>query len=80
MSTPMPGVTVGLGANEEVHAAGGATPVFAVLDLDAARSELEAKGVRFDGETQVIEGFVKLATFFDPDGNTFMLSESLMAG
>lgn len=79
MSTPMPGVSLGLGVNEQVHAPGGATPVWAVLDVDAARRELEAKGVRFDGETQVIDGMVKLATFFDLYGNTFMLSESLMA-
>ena len=39
------------------------------VDLDAARDALESKGVEFDGDTRTIEGMVKLATFFDPDGN-----------
>jgi hypothetical protein len=33
--------------------------------------------VRFDGPTREYPGMVKLATFFDPDGNTLMLYESL---
>ena len=33
--------------------------------------------MRFDGETNEIEGMVKLATFYDPDGNSFMLAQSL---
>ncbi len=70
-------VTIGLSQVEQVKTGGGATLVFGVLDIDAARAELEGKGVRFDGETMVIEGMVKLATFFDPDGNTFMFSQSL---
>jgi hypothetical protein len=35
--------------------------------------------VRFDGETREIEGMVRLATFYDPDGNTFMLAQRLDA-
>ena len=77
VSTPTEGVTIGLGQNEQVDGSGGTTPVFGVTDIDAARAELEGKGVRFDGETQVIPGMVKLATFFDPDGNSYMLSQSL---
>ena len=43
-----------------------------VDDVAAARAELEAKGVKFEGET--IEGRVCLmATFFDPDGNKLTL-------
>ena len=38
---------------------------------------LEAAGVRFDGETETIEGMVSIATFFDPDGNALMLAEDL---
>ncbi len=57
---------------------GGTTPVFGVRDLAAARSHLESNGVRFDGETQVIPEMVKLATFYDPDGNPPMLAESNM--
>jgi uncharacterized glyoxalase superfamily protein PhnB len=56
----------------------GTTPVFGVKDIEAARSHLESNGVRFDGETQVIPEMVKLATFYDPDGNPWMLAESSM--
>ena len=43
-----------------------------VPDVDAARAELEAKGVAFDGDT--IETRVcRQAWFQDPDGNALML-------
>jgi catechol 2,3-dioxygenase-like lactoylglutathione lyase family enzyme len=78
ITTPTEGVSIGLGQNEEVNGAGGTTPVFGVSDIAAARAELLKKQVRFDGETIEIPGMVKLATFYDPDGNAYMLSESLM--
>jgi catechol 2,3-dioxygenase-like lactoylglutathione lyase family enzyme len=43
-----------------------------VPDVDAARAELEAKGVVFDGET-IETGVCKQAWFKDPDGNSLML-------
>jgi catechol 2,3-dioxygenase-like lactoylglutathione lyase family enzyme len=43
-----------------------------VADVDAARAELEAKGVVFDGET-IVTGVCKQAWFKDPDGNSLML-------
>ena len=43
-----------------------------VPDVEAARTELEAKGVRFDGET-IETGVCKQAWFKDPDGNALML-------
>jgi catechol 2,3-dioxygenase-like lactoylglutathione lyase family enzyme len=43
-----------------------------VADVDAARSELEAKGVVFDGET-IETGVCRQAWFKDPDGNALML-------
>jgi catechol 2,3-dioxygenase-like lactoylglutathione lyase family enzyme len=43
-----------------------------VDDVDAARSELEAKGVAFDGET-IETSVCKQAWFKDPDGNVLML-------
>jgi catechol 2,3-dioxygenase-like lactoylglutathione lyase family enzyme len=43
-----------------------------VADVDAARAELEAKGVRFDGET-IETSVCKQAWFKDPDGNALML-------
>ncbi len=43
-----------------------------VADVDAARAELEAKGVEFDGET-IVTGVCRQAWFKDPDGNALML-------
>jgi len=34
----------------------------------------------FDGESDVVEGMVKTATFYDPDGNALMLAEDLTGG
>ena len=77
VSTPSENVSIGLGQTEEVDGKGGATPVFGVKDIIAARADLETKDVKFDGDIIEIPGLVKLATFFDPDGNTYMLAESL---
>jgi catechol 2,3-dioxygenase-like lactoylglutathione lyase family enzyme len=76
MATPTKHVTIGLGQTEEVKP-GSTTPTFGVLSIDAARKYLESKGVRFDGDTYEIEGMVKLCTFYDPDGNSYMLAQSL---
>ena len=43
-----------------------------VPDVDAARAELEAKGVQFDGDT-IVTSVCKQAWFRDPDGNRLML-------
>jgi catechol 2,3-dioxygenase-like lactoylglutathione lyase family enzyme len=43
-----------------------------VPDVAAARAELEAKGVQFDGETRDT-GVCHMAFFKDPDGNALML-------
>lgn len=43
-----------------------------VADVDAARAELEGKGVLFDGET-IVTSVCKQAWFRDPDGNALML-------
>jgi catechol 2,3-dioxygenase-like lactoylglutathione lyase family enzyme len=43
-----------------------------VDDVDEARSELEAKGVVFDGETSD-SGVCHMANFADPDGNPLTL-------
>lgn len=42
--------------------------------LEELRAGLEAKGVLFQGPTQVIPGKVRLATFKDPDGYTVRLA------
>ena len=77
LQSPVEGLLVGIGQSEQVREGGGATLTFTVKDIAAARGSLEAQGVRFDGETREIEGMVKLATFYDPDGNALMLSQRL---
>lgn len=82
-TSPLTGANIGLSQSmtgEPVAKDGGATITFGVLDIDAARAELEGKGVPFDGPTQDIPGMVRLATFRDPDGNAFMLAQSLAEG
>ncbi|HZO96539.1 MAG TPA: VOC family protein [Gaiellaceae bacterium] len=43
-----------------------------VADVDAARADLEARGVEFEGET-IDSGVCRMALFRDPDGNALML-------
>jgi catechol 2,3-dioxygenase-like lactoylglutathione lyase family enzyme len=76
LSTSVGGVNVGLSQVEAVKP-GGPTPTFGVEDIGRARRLLEEKSVRFDGDTIEIPEMVKLATFFDPDGNSLMLFQSL---
>ena len=79
LSTFTEGVTLGLGEQETAQP-GNAVPVFGTDDIDAARRGLEAAGVSFDGETMTMDGMVKLATFYDSDGNALMLAEDLTGG
>lgn len=79
LQTKTAGVTLGLGEHTE-PVPGNSVPVFGILDLDAARKALEQVGVKFDGETDVVEGMVKTATFYDPDNNALMLAEDLTGG
>ena len=77
LATECSKVNIGLSQVENPKVGAGSVPTFGVNDIDDARSQLEAKGVRFDGETQVIPDMVKLATFFDLDGNALMLFQEL---
>jgi predicted enzyme related to lactoylglutathione lyase len=77
LGTAIDGVGLGLGQVEDVKASGGVTPTFGVSDIEAARGHMESRGAKFDGDTQEIEGQVKLCTFYDPDANPFMLAEVL---
>jgi catechol 2,3-dioxygenase-like lactoylglutathione lyase family enzyme len=77
LATGVPGVTVGLSQNEQVTHGGGATNVWGVKDIDAAKAHLDAHHVRQDNGIQVVPDLVKLITFYDPDGNAMMLSQSL---
>lgn len=76
LQTNTEGVTLGLGEHVE-PAPGNSVPVFGVADINKARQDLEAAGVKFDGETDVVEGMVSTATFFDPDKNALMLAQDL---
>jgi len=77
MSSPVQRVNLGLSQVESVAPEGGATLTFGVKDLDRARASLEEHKVRFDGDTLTFPGMVRLATFFDPDGNKLMLYQDL---
>ncbi|MEZ6243899.1 MAG: VOC family protein [Phycisphaerales bacterium] len=77
VKTEVEGVNIGLSQVESPKVGAGPVPTFGVEDIDAARKRLESKGVKFDGETRTIPGMVKLATFYDPDGNALMLYQSL---
>jgi predicted enzyme related to lactoylglutathione lyase len=79
LQTPVAEVRVGLTEVETMPPpGGGAVLTFNVRDIDAARSYLETRGdIRFDGETCTIEGWVRLATLYDPDGNVLMLAQDL---
>lgn len=80
LATHMAGVNVGLSENREVAQGGGATNVWGVTDIEAAKTRLDAHGVRQDDDIQTIPDLVKLLTFYDPDGNAMMLSQSLQDG
>ena len=58
MLTKTEGVTLGLGEQAE-PTPGNSVPVFGVADIKIARESLEAAGVKFDGETETIEGMVR---------------------
>jgi CreA protein len=79
LQTPVAEVRIGLTEVESMPpVGGGAVLTFNVRDIDAARSSIESRyDVRFDGETCTIEGWVRLATLYDPDGNVLMLAQSL---
>ena len=76
LKTKTEGVTLGLGEQAE-PSPGNTVPVFGISDIATARANLEAIGVKFDGETETIEGMVATATFYDPDGNALMLAQDL---
>ncbi|MGH2764379.1 MAG: VOC family protein [Actinomycetota bacterium] len=54
---------------------GGATAVFRVDDLDAARAALEGRGARFEEHVGEVQGFARFASLRDPDGNAVQIIE-----
>ncbi len=79
LATETKGVNIGLSEVEKPAVGAGPVPTFGVKNIAAARSLLEAAKVKFDGPTHEFPGMVKLATFFDPDGNALMLFEDLQS-
>ena len=79
VATNTDGVTIGFGVHTK-PVPGNSVPVFGIADIEDARAKLEGAGVKFDGPTDVVEGMVKTATFYDPDGNALMLAEDLTGG
>ncbi len=77
LETEVARVNLGLSEVEKVEVQGGPTLTFGVKDIEHARKRLESQKVRFDGDIMTIEGMVRLATFYDPDGHKFMLYQSL---
>lgn len=78
LKSPVEKVNVGLSQVEKMPSSGGnAVLTWGVKDIELAKSTLESRGVRFDGHIRIIKGMVKLATFYDIDGNCFMLYQDL---
>ena len=77
LQSPVSRVNVGLSQVEQLQVEGGTTMTFGVSDVESARAQLETKDVRFDGETVTYPGMVRLATFYDRDGNKMMLFEDI---
>jgi predicted enzyme related to lactoylglutathione lyase len=76
-STGVENAAIGIGKARGEVKPGGTCPVLGVDNIEAAKADLEQKGVKFEGDIQVIPDMVKLATFHDPDGNVLMLAQSL---
>jgi catechol 2,3-dioxygenase-like lactoylglutathione lyase family enzyme len=77
LGTGVERVNLGLSQVEEAGGKGGATLTFGVEDIEAAKAELDSRGVRQDGPIRDIPGLVRLLTFYDPDDNALMLYEDL---
>jgi catechol 2,3-dioxygenase-like lactoylglutathione lyase family enzyme len=74
LSTPF-GFNVGLGQTEAVTP-GNVTPTFGVVDIDDAIAHLRANDVNVEDWHEIPE-MVRLSTFYDPDGTSWMLAQSL---
>jgi predicted enzyme related to lactoylglutathione lyase len=67
-----------VGLREDAKWEPGGTVVFRVENVDAARREMESRGVKFVGPTEEIPGAVRLAMFTDPAGNKLQLAQPLL--
>lgn len=74
LKTPF-GFTIGIGQVESVTP-GNITPTFGVVDIDAAIAHLREHGVTVE-DWHEVPGMVRLSTFYDPDGTSWMLAQTL---
>jgi catechol 2,3-dioxygenase-like lactoylglutathione lyase family enzyme len=74
LRTPF-GFSIGLGQTEEVTP-GTVVPTFGVHDIDAAIAHLREQDVKVE-DWHEIPGMVRLSTFWDPDGTSWMLAQTL---
>jgi hypothetical protein len=74
LKTPF-GFNIGLGQTETVTP-GNVTPTFGVVDIDAAIAHLREHDVKVE-DWHEIPGMVRLSTFYDPDGTSWMLAQGL---
>ena len=77
LKTGVDKVNVGLSEVEQPGGKGGATLTFGVVDIEAAKAELDRHGIRQDGPIQDIPDMVRLLTFYDPDDNALMFYQEL---
>jgi CreA protein len=76
ITTPVPNVTIGLSQVENPETKG-TVLTWEVNSVAQTRTVLEHSGVQFAGETSTIPNLVTMASFYDPDGNTYMISQTL---
>ncbi|MFK7958261.1 MAG: VOC family protein [Lysobacterales bacterium] len=76
LRSPVANVNLGLSQVEQVNV-GETTPTWGVADINQAKATLQSHNVSLDGDIQVVDGMVKLLTFYDPDGNPVMLFEEI---
>jgi predicted enzyme related to lactoylglutathione lyase len=69
IDTNVPGLQIGLNEVPSPKGSGSVVLNISVANVVATRKQLEAKGLKFRGETVIIPGKVALAEFADPDGN-----------
>jgi catechol 2,3-dioxygenase-like lactoylglutathione lyase family enzyme len=74
LDTPY-GFKIGLGQTETVTP-GSVTPTFGVHDIDAAIAYLREHDVNVE-DWHEIPNMVRLSTFYDPDGTSWMLAQVL---
>jgi catechol 2,3-dioxygenase-like lactoylglutathione lyase family enzyme len=74
LKTPF-GFNIGLGQTETVTP-GSVTPTFGVVDIDAAIAYLREHDVKVEDWHEIPE-MVRLSTFYDPDGTSWMLAQTL---